>query len=231
MRTGPMGQYLVPFYNFFSTVLQRQYEQAWKAKLSLQGRELERGVPDNLLEAPNVVTLRKDEYQEQFPEHVYKAGLQNLPHLMGGLFAYIIAPAIIEQMVQPIYTKKDSYLTMAAKTIGFGLASSWPVVRDMTNAAMEGRDPSLGLYSTALKSVEDFYRDLQKGTISMNPQHAAKTIMHFNTLVGTLFGVTNNEIGKLGQFTYNWAQGREKPKGLGDIWAGIRHGTMKDMRR
>src|SRR5262249_61459620 len=60
-----------------------------------------------------------------------------LPGLALGAFSYVIAPAIVEELVTPYTNKeKESWGKKAAKTIGLGLSSSWIGVRDLARAAI-----------------------------------------------------------------------------------------------
>ena len=203
MRGGPLAQMATPFYTFFNEMFQRQYEMAWRAKDALG----------------------------QFKEGEYKEGLKEVPNLAKGLWAYIIFPALIEQAVSPLVTGQESttekVLTYGART----LASSLPVVRDMVEALLGGRDPTVGLYSTGIKMLADAVRDYSKGEVSFNRAHAGKTIRHTVTAFGAASGLTNAQMGRTGEYVYNYATGQERPRDIGDILKGLWHGTTKEPRR
>lgn len=234
MRGGALSQYLVPFYNFFNTVLNRQYELAWKSKLFLERRSEQQALASKGIQSieDGTVTMRPGQYWDADRLQLeYKAGASKIPHIMGGLFAYILAPAIIEQAVSPIYTKKDSWSMIALKALAYDLASSWPILRDVVNAAMGGHDPSVGVYSTGIEDLNNMLSDIKRGKVSMDPSHAGRTIRHFNDLFGLATGLTNGEIGKLSEYLTNVNKGVEHPRGAGDIYRGIRHGTQREFNR
>lgn len=203
MRGGALAQFATPFYTFFNEMFQRQYEMAWRAKDALG----------------------------EFSEGNYREGLKEVPNLMGGLWAYVVFPALIEQMVSPIVTGNEPSAVKAVMWGGRTIASSLPIVRDLAEAFLGGHDPSIGLYSTAAKMATDVFRDVGKGEISMNKVHAGKTIRHFITLVGALTGLTNAQMGKTGEFVYDYSTSKQVPRSTGDIIRGLWTGNIKEQRR
>lgn len=203
MRGGALAQLATPFYTFFNEMFQRQYEMAWRAKDALG----------------------------QFSEGEYRAGLKEVPNLAKGLWAYVVFPALIEQAVSPLITGQES---TGEKALTYGvrtLASSLPVLRDMVEAFLGGRDPTVGLYSTGTKMLVDSVKDISKGEVSFNKAHAGKTIRHTVTAFGAVTGLTNAQEGRTGEFVYNYATGKERPKDAREILRGLWHGTIKEPTR
>lgn len=199
MRGGPLAQFATPFYTFFNEMFQRQYEMAWKAKDALGlARE------GNLEEAKKAI-----------------------PGLMGGLWAYVVFPALIEQAVSPILTGKDSYTTAAIKWGARTIGSSFPILRDMIEAYLGNRDPTIGLYSTAGGMINDVIKDFGRGEVSMNKAHAGKTIRHAVTGFGALTGLTNAQEGKTGEFVYDVITGHQKPRNAAEVLNGLWHGQAR----
>ena len=147
------------------------------------------------------------------------------------LFAYVLAPALIEEMVTPLMsTENESWAKKAAKGIAFTLGASWVGIRDIANAMLNNRDPSVGLISTMGKTLTDVSRDLKKdGPFSKD--HAGKIVRDGATLLGGLTGVVPAEAGKIAQFGIGVHEGTERPKGPWGWLVGARYGTLKNHSR
>ncbi len=202
MRSG-VGRWVAPFYTFFNEMLQRQYEMAWRAKDAIG----------------------------QFSEGEYREGLKEVPNLMKGLWAYVVFPALIEQAVSPLVTGQESTGEKAAIMAARTLSSSIPILRDIIEGWLGNRDPTVGLYSTGAKMLTDAIRDIPKGKVAFDKQHAGNTIKHTITAVGVLSGLTNAQMGRTGEFMYNYSTGKERPKDTGAILRGLWHGTTKEPKR
>src|SRR5207244_2284273 len=124
MRGGALGQWFASVYGFFNHIMNRQYELLWKSG-----------------EALDMVKAGE-----------YKSAMQQAPQLTSMLFAYVLAPALIEEMVTPLMsTDNESWGKKAAKGLTFTLGASWVGIRDIANAILNGRDPAVGLIGTAAK--------------------------------------------------------------------------------
>lgn len=208
MRGGPLAQFATPFYTFFNEMFQRQYEMAWQAKDALRGKS--RSVEE---------------------QGLYEGGKQEVKNFMGGLWAYVLFPALVEQVVSPVLTGNEP---TSVKVAGWGLrtiASSLPGIRDIAEAFVGGRDPTVGLYSTSAKMLVDMGKDLGKGRFAFDKRHAGITIKHFITGAGALTGLTNAQEGRTAEYVWNYATGVEHPHGLKDVMKGLWHGTSKELRR
>lgn len=203
MRGGPLAQLATPFYTFFNEMFQRQYEMAWRAKDAVG----------------------------QFSDGDYRAGLKEVPNLAKGLWAYVIFPALIEQMVSPWVTGNKSATETVALAGLRTVASSLPVIRDAVEAFLGNRDPTIGLYSTGIKTLVDIGRDLGKGKVMFEKQNAGRLIKHTATAFGAMSGLANAQMGRTGEFVYDVATGQQRPKDTGDILRGLWHGQMKEGRR
>lgn len=189
------------FYTFFNTMLNRQAEDVWKA-----GEEF--GVT------------------KQWSWPVAKAAL--IP-TAGALFAHFVWPAIIEQMVSPMHFKPDdSKAKKLAMIAGKDLSSSWLVARDIANYIIEGRDPALGLYSTAFREISDVFKDAYTAGTQRQPmskEQAGKLIRDSAGFLGLVSGAPL-AAGKAGQFIYGTHVGTEHPRGPWGWAAGLRYGTL-----
>jgi hypothetical protein len=204
MRSGgPMMSYFTSLYGFFSHMMQRQYEMGWKAK-DMWKDVLGSGSGD----------------AEMATRHA--------PDLVKGLFSYIIAPAVIEEMVSPYTSKeKESWGAKAAWTLAFGLSSSWIGVRDFVHGLVNLQDPQAGLIGTSMKMAMDVARDIHKPSKLFTKQGAGNTIKHTAALVGATTGLTNAQEGRTLEFLQRYLAGLEHPKGPWGALVGTRYGTLK----
>ena len=202
MRGGALSQWMASVYGFFNHVMNRQYELMWRAG-----------------ETVDMIKNKGGSYEDAM-----KQGAQHTAML----FAYVLAPALIEEMVTPLVSNdNESWGKKAAKGIAFTLGASWVGVRDIASAMLNGRDPSVGLFSTAYKTISDIGRDLSKNQ-PLSKEHAGKIIRDGATLMGTLTGVVPGQIGKTAQFSQGVAVGKERPKGPWGWMVGSRFGTLKN---
>lgn len=202
MRGGAMAQWMSSLYGFFSHILNRQFEMAWKAK--------------------DTLGLAK--------EGEFKEAMSRTPELTAMFFSYVVFPAVIEELVTPLGDDKhESWGVKAGKALAHSLSGSWIGLRDLVNGMVSGRDPSAGLMSTAFKTISDTFRDMKKDQ-PMSKQHAGTFLQHFITMVGGLTGLTNAQEGRVAKLVYNYSTGQEKPKGFAQWWHGLRFGTVKEGR-
>lgn len=204
MRSNALGATFSSLYGFFSHMLNKQFELAWKAADSFQG-----------LKAGDL-----------------SAAKQHTPALVMGLVSYVIFPAVVEELVTP-YTnsERDSWGMKAAKTMAKGISSSFIGARDFVDGFINTREGGAGLIPTAFKSIYDISRDLGKGKKVMNKEEAGRAIKHTFTAVGTLSGLTNAQEGRTAEFLYRYHQGLEHPRGFMDWSRGLTRGTLKEYRR
>jgi hypothetical protein len=195
-RTNALGAWFSSLYGFFSHMQQKQYELGWKAKDMLRGEK-----------SGDVDTTR------------------HAPDLIRGFFSYVVAPAVIEELVTP-YTnsEKDSWGMKAAKTLAMGVSSSLIGVRDFLRAAINVRDPQAGLAGTTLKAGTDLARDLSHGKQAFTREKAGNIIKHGFAATGVLTGLTNAQEGRALEYLYRYSQGMEHPKGPWDSAVGLRYG-------
>lgn len=208
MRGGPWSQLATPLYGFFSRMFQNSYRIAWESKDAFKA-----------IKGGDV-----------------KTGMKAIPHIMSGIWSFVIFPALVEQMVTPImFPQGTSDSKKMAEVLARGTASQVPIIRDMVDAYLGGHDPAVGLYSGHLKSISDFARDMNKGEFGMDRQHFGKTWKDFNVVLGMLTGMTNAQIGKTGEFIYNYTAGLEHPKSIIPLtdnnWIdGLSRGTLRKPR-
>ena len=198
MRGTGLSQWFASVYGFFNHIMNRQAEMVWKAGDTL----------------------------DMVKDGDYKGAMAKVPELTGMLFAYVIAPAVIEELVTPLAsTQNESWAKKAAKGIGFTLGASWVGVRDLVSALLNDRDPSVGLLSTAFQTVRNVARDASKDH-PLSKEHAGRIIQDGTALFGTVTGLTPLQLGRSARFGYNVAKGNERPKGPWGWLTGLRYGTL-----
>ena len=206
MRAGGLWKLVTPFYNFFNNALQRNYELAWKSKLAVQGREV-----------PEMVGFDSKEF---------KAGIEHIPKIIGGIIVFGVIPSLIEQMVSPLEQQPgEGNAKHWAKVLTQAYPSMIPGVRDIINGLERNRDPSLGLFGTAMRDVAE---PLRSASWTKSPGQAFQTA---NRAIGMATGLTMEPVGKAGRFMINVMHGDEHPAGLGDWAKGLYKGTMREQRR
>jgi len=194
-----LNPWLTSVYTFFNHIMNRQAEMVWKAGDMLGSVK----------------------------EGDYKDAMAKIPALSGQLFAYVIFPAIVEELVSPLTNKEDeSWGMKAAKGIGFTLGASWVGIRDIASFLASGREPTVGLFSTAAKSATDVYRDLWKKE-PFNKEHAARILQDASALAGLATGLVPEQVGRSARFVSGVESGIEHPKGPWGWLVGLRYGTLK----
>lgn len=215
MRGNALAQWYTSLYGFFSHMLQKQFEFAWKAKAA-----------------------GKAGWEGDFRE-AWKYGKQ----LPGMLFSFVIWPAIIEEMVTP-YTneEKDSWGKKAAKALTLGVSSSWIGNRDAVHAFVNVRDTQAGLFGPLVQPIQLFLRDIPAlvgGHTTV--EQRGRAIRNANGTLGSLAGMSSMQIGRAAEFMYRYNHGLEHPKGFGWLYAatgrgepgfitGLTRGTLKKRR-
>ena len=192
--------WITSVYNFFNDILNRQLETLWRAA----------------------------EAQRDIKLGDRKAAMAAIPAIAGGLFAYAIWPAIVEQLVSPSKSDpNDGLLKKMAKAMAFTESSTLPYVRDFAHFLIEGGDPSVGLVTTGYKELGNIYRDFAKNQ-PFSPAHSQRMIHDWAGLAGMLTGMVPQSVGNVSEFGYGVAQGTEHPRGPWGWLAGLRYGTLKN---
>ena len=192
--------WITSVYNFFNDILNRQLETLWRAA-----------------EAQRDIKLGDK-----------SAAFKAIPAIAGGLFAYAIWPAIVEQLVSPSKSDpNDGLLKKMTKAVVFTESSTLPYVRDFAHFLIEGGDPSVGLVTTGYKELGNIYRDFAKNQ-PFSPAHAQRMIHDWAGLAGMLTGMVPQSVGNVAEFGYGVAQGTEHPRGPWGWLVGLRYGTLKN---
>lgn len=209
MRRGNL--WFASLYGFFNHIMNRQYEIAWKAADAIEGKETQ------LVRQPD---------GSYIPEKA-KIGKAAIPGLTAAVMAYVIVPALVEEIVSPLPADKhEGWTKWAAKSLVKDLSSSWVYARDIAHAILTGRDPTAGLVSTSYQTLTNMARDLGKDR-PFSKEHFGNVLQHSISLFGAATGLANQQMGRDAKFMWNYSMGIEKPRGWGDWYRGLRYGTIK----
>lgn len=202
MRGGFGMSILNPVYGFFSHILNRQYEMAWRASDLVKGANRGEITPKEFAATSGALAIM--------------------------LTSYIIAPAIIEELVSPLPSKpEDGWGKRAAKTIGFSLSSSWIGLRDIAHFAVGGYNPSIGVTGPVTQGVRDIINDVSNFGKSTSEENVGKTVKHAFVAAGMATGLTNAQMGRWAQLAYEYAIEKDVPDGYWQWLVALRFGQTK----
>jgi predicted ABC-type ATPase len=199
-QPGWLGRWVTSLYTFMNEIGNRRYKLMWQAK-----------------EAAGYIGKGEAE-----------KGYKMLPDLMWGVFSTVIFVGIMENLVTPSTPdkpgkKKESWEWEWAKAGMHSLAATWPIARDVANALIEGKDPSVGMMDTSVKSLTDIARDLDKRA-PFSKQQAGKTVKHAIVALGVCTGMAPSEFGNIAEFTTDLVNGKARPANLKDWYRGLTKG-------
>lgn len=160
-------------------------------------------------------------WSREIPTHVKQ---KNLGEVGTAAWGAIIIPAAIGALMFNKAKEDEPWWKTTAKAFTLGLAQGLPVAREVANYAWEGFKPTTPI-ATAIAGVGDIGKDIYKLTQS---KKADNIIRHGTTVAGSAFGVPGTlQMGKTGQFMYDYARGKQRPKDFWEWWRGIRTGEAK----
>ena len=191
-------------YTFFNDIVNRQTEMLWRAGEMTRDVKTEGG---------------------------WEAAKQHVPAIAATLFASVIAPAIIEEIVSPSGgpdAKHEGLGTRIWKGGAYTLASGLPGVRDFVHGVLYGTDPTPGgMAVTGARMAENVYRDAFGKKQPVSPAHAQRWIKDSAGLAAMLTGLVTQPMGNVAAFQYGVGHGTEHPKGPWGWLVGDRYGTLK----
>lgn len=128
-----------------------------------------------------------------------------------------------------LYTKPkkdEGWFGWASRVMGGQLAGYIPFAREAYGYFVEGHLPNtpMGSFLTAIKDIGGDVVKVAKG------KKIEKPIKHAATIAGLGLGLPLGQIGTTGQFAYDVATRKQRPKNFGEWWWGIRYGEAKPKR-
>lgn len=142
---------------------------------------------------------------------------------MAGFIASVALIIAIEELAGPAKDEHGDSLGVQAlkaslRFFGGGIVG----LRDLTNAAANGYEPSVGMLGTLYKSGTSTAKDVAR--MWQGKDASRDWLIHTMTTLGYATGVGGNQLGKVMSFTKDLATGTETPEGFNDYRQGFRTG-------
>jgi hypothetical protein len=167
-------------------------------------------------------------------------GFANLPQSFqqgtgGGDFAkllarswwYFVVPQLLHAYLKPTPKgqEDENWMLHAGKEIALGFVSDVPVLRDLMNAAVNGRDYAISPLEQAGKSMVKATTDTTKYLEGEEPSmHAGKNVAE---AVGYAAGLPTGQLSTTGSFLWDVYNGDVDPQDLREWYQGISHGKIE----
>ncbi len=117
-----------------------------------------------------------------------------------------------------------AWLKWSGEEVGLGLTSGIPVMRDIANSVITGRDYEATPAARVATDLAKVAKDAAK-TVHGEPVKApVKDIANASSIV---FHVPLGQAGQTGQFLWDVMDGDQRPDDLGDWWNGVIYGKTK----
>jgi len=199
-----MPKWFTSIFNFWSDILNRQFETYWKA-----GEAIDAAKEGNRAEAMK--------YSKQ---------------VAAGLFTYWVWAAYIEHAVSGGGDKDESWGAAVAKSLLHTSTGGWFGIRDATSMIerSQGGDPQIGLAGTAFGHVLKVFTDFTKDD-PLNKKHLGRVLQDGASFLGATTGLVSDQMGRAARYIHDVNVGIEHPKGLWDWMIGLRFGTTKKHSR
>jgi hypothetical protein len=119
----------------------------------------------------------------------------------------------------------SSTLLHIAEEVGLGSVSGIPFIRDLANAAVNGRSYTVTPIESAGKAVVTAAQDAAK--VAHGEPASPKAAKNAVQAAGYVYGLPLGQASSTGQFLWEVVDGKQDPQGLQDWFNGISHGDMK----
>lgn len=150
----------------------------------------------------------------------------NVARLSRHIAVVLMTLFIEEQATAALDKDKKGFLhSMLMKSIHL-FGGQFVGLREVTNGLSHGYGPASGLLGTIFKAGEETVKDIAKET-GIKAGIAKNAIKNTATSIGFLTGVGGAQVGRTGQFLFNVARGRERPRGQAEWRQGLRTGSAK----
>jgi hypothetical protein len=160
-----------------------------------------------------------------------QSGTKNLPRLLARSLFYFVVPQIAHAVLKPsASTQKDdgslaAYMKQISEEVGLGFVSGIPIVRDLANAAVNGRDYTITPMEQAGKAIVTTISDVSKAVQGEPTSKHAGT--NAANAAGYVFGIPTAQPAATTKFIWDVMSGESDPQGLSDWWQGILTGKIK----
>lgn len=139
---------------------------------------------------------------------------------------YFIIPQLLHAAMKPKTQNGDEdnkgWASWAAEEVAAGLFSGIPVLRDLVDSALTGRDynatPAAQIATSMGKSAKDIAGSIRGDGAS------DKWVSHAVQNAGYVFGLPTGQLASTGQFLWDVIDGNQYPSSMSDWFNGIAHG-------
>lgn len=150
----------------------------------------------------------------------------HIQSLTNRLFLYAILPIVVEELASPALDHDGRSLGSRALSATVRYFGSFLVgVRDITNAAFYGYEPSVGLVGTVGKSLTDIARDAKAAGFQKTV--SKDWLTHMATALGMATGIGGTQVGKTATGVVGLETGRERPRSFNEYRQMLRTGHTK----
>lgn len=217
-RTGELMRWITPLYTFWNHMANNYFQAAWDMSAMISGPKIA-----GELEAPDIINMSKNakgEWQYKPEPNATVRAMSNK------LFWLVIIPLIVEETAGPVKDEHGDRPGMQAlKAVGRHFGSSIIGLRDITNAALGGYDPSIGMTGILLKTMSDTGKDIQR--LGAKGAATRDWMIHSFSALAALTGVGGAQVGRTANFVKDLTTGQERPRTFNDYRQGLRTGHSK----
>lgn len=153
----------------------------------------------------------------------YAGGRRDFEKVMSHALFGIVGVAAVHELVKGT-DSEDSWLTAAAKGIGYRMVAGLPIVRDIYTSVEKGYDYAFSPIGATIKTGIHTTKGLLGSKKWEDQSMAKRWIQHTAEVAGALFHLPIGQAGQTSQFLYDFATGKEKPKDFHEIVHGLMFG-------
>lgn len=149
---------------------------------------------------------------------------RDMAKILGKTLAYIAVPALVEQAISGQSDKDEGWGKWAAKAVMNQMASTIPLVRDVSGYLEHGRAQETPM-SRTIRALGDQAKDI--GNAVGGNQVSQKWLKHAIETPGYITGAPTGQIATSAQYLWDVSDGKENPKDVKDWLHGLMYGTSK----
>ena len=158
----------------------------------------------------------------------YAGARRDFAMVLARSWFYFIIPQLLHAALKPPAPNQDKeqgWVAWAAEEIGLGAFSGIPVLRDIANSAVTGRDyqatPAVSIIQNAGRTGLDIEHAVKGEPVS------DKWLKHAITTSGYVFGLPTGQPASTAQFLWDVGDGTQNPQDVADWYHGLMHGDMR----
>lgn len=156
-------------------------------------------------------------------------GARDFAKLLARSWWYFVVPQLIHAALKPGNPKDQEdglagTIKHMAEEVGLGFVSGVPVLRDLANAVVNGRDYTITPLEQAGKSIVHATVDTYKAATGQETsKHAGKNLAN---AAGYVVWLPTGQPATSGAFLWDVMQGEQSPRDLHEWWQGVTSGRI-----